>query len=122
MCELPSVFVLDTPKARKPHKCCECRGVISPGEKYHYIHGVWAGYGAVYKVCNECDALRSKVDVDTLGTEECTPFGALYESVFESGDPDYIKTFMATKRKRGALIQPWMIEREAELTAPKGQP
>lgn len=30
-------------KARKPHKCCECRKQILPGEKYEHARGKYEG-------------------------------------------------------------------------------
>lgn len=115
MLEMPTVYRCDCPTARKEHKCCECRGVISTGEKYHYHHGIWDGRGDSFKVCADCEALRSECDKDEHDLEFQTGLGMLLESVFESRDPVLIKRFMETKRKRGAAILPWMVQREAEL-------
>lgn len=46
MCEMPAVFGQEQRKARKEHKCCECAGLIKPGETYTYSHGVWDGITA----------------------------------------------------------------------------
>jgi hypothetical protein len=112
--EMPSCYRKDTPKARINHICCECRGVIQKGETYTYHHGVWDGRGASFKMCVDCDELRVEVDRD-CDVEDGSAFGDLYESVFNGRDSSVIAKFLAIKRKRGATIKPWMIEREAEI-------
>jgi hypothetical protein len=114
--EMPSVYGCDQPKARKEHKCFECRGKISIGEKYHKHHGIWDGSAADYKVCDDCEALRKDADKDCSCVEDGTAFGELYETVFESREPEFIKRFMDIQRKRGSAIPDWMSKREAELT------
>lgn len=114
MSDLPSVYSCTRPKARKEHQCCECRGAIQPGEHYHKFWGIWGGDMNAYKTCADCEALRTEVDKDISHRDDSTPFSLLYETVFESREPKWIATYMATKRKRGAKIQDWMIKREAE--------
>lgn len=111
MCEMPSVYECDRPKARKPHECCECRGAIEVGERYHKHHGIWDGAADTFKVCEDCEALRADIDRDVTDFEFKTPFGYLHESVLNGGDPVFIKRFLDIKRKRGATIQPWMRAR-----------
>ena len=113
MCELATVYACEKPKARKQHECCECRGVIQIGETYHKHHGLWDSW-STYKVCNECEDLRTLVDAGVHG-EDITAFGELWESVFESREPHFIKAFMTTRRGRGAKIEEWMTKREQEL-------
>jgi hypothetical protein len=112
MCEMPSVYGCDHPKARKEHKCCECRGVIPVGEVYNKHRGIWDGSADTFKVCVDCDLLRNEVDNDERDPECKTAFGYLSESVFEVGDRVFVKRFLEIKRKRGAEIRDWMIERE----------
>lgn len=45
-------------KAIKPHKCCECRMVINPGEKYNIEVTVYDGDISRYKTCLDCMSLR----------------------------------------------------------------
>lgn len=113
MCEMPSVYGVDHPKARKAHKCCECRGTIPAGEQYNKHHGIWDGSADTFKVCVDCDALRDDIDKNVRDPEEKTAFGYLSESVFE-GNPDFVKRFLDIKRKRGAEIRDWMLEHEKE--------
>lgn len=115
MNEMPSVYICDTPKARKDHVCWECVGTIKAGEKYHKHHGIWQGEAATYKVCLDCDQLRSDMD-DGAHPEESTAFGYLSENVMENDhDATFFFRYMAIKRKRGAVIKAWMIEREEQL-------
>jgi|GEM_PF-3289080 hypothetical protein len=39
--EAQSVQWVEHPVARKEHRCCECLSVISPGERYERVSGVW---------------------------------------------------------------------------------
>ena len=116
MCEQPQAYTIKEPTAKKEHRCCECRGIIQAGEKYHLFSGVWDGSGATFKTCAECEQLRSDVAA-TVHRDEYPAFGELYEYVFES-DPDWVKRFMDTRRKRNAPESPrgWMERREKEMS------
>lgn len=39
MSEPPTVCEALMPRARKLHRCCECRGIIQIGETYHLFKG-----------------------------------------------------------------------------------
>ena len=58
--EGPSFFSSRERKARKEHKCNECRRIISPGETYEYIAGVWDGSFDTYKTCSDCLSVRDE--------------------------------------------------------------
>lgn len=118
MNELPSVFVSDRVRAAREHVCCECHGKIAKGEFYNNDRGCWEGSWATFKVCLDCDALRKEVDIDEHDPAFWTPYGSLYESVFESRDVNLIERFLETKRKRGATIPDWMTERLSVIKAP----
>lgn len=115
--EQPKCYSIKNPKARKEHRCCECRGIISAGEKYHVFSGVW-DFAATYKTCEDCEALRSAIIADTKETEDYPAFGELYEHIFE-GDPKWVSIFMYIRRKRRAPESPrgWMERRELEILA-----
>lgn len=102
--------------ARKAHRCCECRGEIRKGEKYHTVTGLWDSWGR-YKTCSECKVLRDMVCAATADWDDRPAFGELYADVFESCDPVWVKVFMNTRRARNAPESPkrWMEERELEL-------
>lgn len=111
MCEIPSCYGHEERKARKAHTCCECRGTINPGEKYHYHHGVWGDEARDYKVCSDCDRLRADCDRGAW-PDELTPFGHLHDSVEGArGDsPDLLARFVEIKRRRGATVPQWMVK------------
>jgi hypothetical protein len=107
-CEMSSAYVCEFVMARKEHQCCECKGKILKGERYHKHHGVWDGSGFTYKVCPECELLRTEIDKDVPYVEERTAFGCLCESVFAGGELEFMRRFLETKAKRNGPIQPWM--------------
>lgn len=111
MSEMMEVYCHDVRKARKEHNCVECRGTIFKGEFYHYHHGVFDGEGISHKECNDCYDLRALIDKDVVHGEELTEFEHLYESVFEGGALEHMRTYLLTKEKRGARIQQWMKDR-----------
>lgn len=108
MCEMPSAYVCDIVTARKEHVCCECHGRILKGEKYNKHHGVWDGSGFTYKVCVECEQLRTEIDKDVPYVEDRVAFTNLCESVFEGGEIEFMRRFLETKVKRKGPIQSWM--------------
>lgn len=114
-CEMPEAYALAVPMARKEHKCCECHGVIAKGEKYHRHSGIWDGEAATYKVCLDCDALRSVVDKNSRYLDEQCPLGGLEESVCEGHDESERAAFRAIKVKRGAGVPEWLQPSEATL-------
>ena len=48
------------PKARKQHKCCECRQPIKVGELYFYSVAKWDGEIDTVKQCLACSELMEK--------------------------------------------------------------
>lgn len=53
----PSAVWESRPKARKDHKCCECRGVIRAGESYWRVRGIWEGDAETLSMCGDCEDL-----------------------------------------------------------------
>lgn len=45
-------------KARKDHRCVECRETIKAGDRYEFVSGVWDGEPAAYKTCLSCVEIR----------------------------------------------------------------
>lgn len=77
-CERPSCSVETLRTARAPHKCCECRAAIYPGETYEYVSGIWDGAPSSYHTCMPCAELRAGV-VRSLERYDCGPcFGGLH--------------------------------------------
>lgn len=52
------------PKARKVHKCTECRRLIQPGARYERVIGVWERgcKPDTFVTCGNCVALREYVE------------------------------------------------------------
>ena len=56
--EAPAFYSVHIHKARKPHRCWECNGVIAAGEPYEYSRGQWDGDFQIFKTCERCLDLR----------------------------------------------------------------
>ena len=59
--EEPEFFVARDVRARREHRCHECRGAIRPGEHYHRVSGKWDGEVATLHVCLPCEVLAEWV-------------------------------------------------------------
>lgn len=121
-CEMPSVFNQTKPRARKRHRCCECRGWIEAGERYEYSWGIWDGDADSYKTCFGCAELREE-----LGklSKCCVPFMGVHEELqnltsYEDGEDPKIAALMgrfdAIRIQRGAIISPAYQAEETEVT------
>lgn len=107
----PSCYTATTPRARKRHKCCECRGVIEAGEAYHKFSGIWDGEADTFKTCCDCEALRSKVIREYgIDLEFIPPFGQLGSELggYDFNVEENQRAFVAIMQKRGATVhQSW---------------
>jgi hypothetical protein len=53
-----------TRRARKRHRCCECRGLIEPGVDYEEYRILMKGHGwSRYKTCQPCAAIAGALFV-----------------------------------------------------------
>lgn len=104
MNEMPECFVVRTPKARKQHKCCECRGRIQIGETYERASGIWDGEPMRFKTCCDCAALRAEIN-SGLPVWDCAPFEGLGEWCQE-GAVKFDVRFRAIKEKRKIVLTP----------------
>jgi hypothetical protein len=104
-------------KARKDHKCCECRGVIRKGEHYFYHHGVLDGRGCDFKVCEDCGHLKEEIDSHIKDPYERVAFGELYMYVFEDDDISLMQRYINLKQKRNADIPQWMLDKVRKIEA-----
>lgn len=107
-------FTKSSPKARKSHRCCECRGWIEKDEVYERVTGVWDGSGYTFKTCRECVILRDRLnDVELKMREEPIPYAMVEEHIKECDDleSESGQELLRTKIKRGAPISRrwWVI-------------
>lgn len=97
--EAPSVYADERRKARKPHRCCECGGVIESGETYQHFSGIWDGKAARYKTCPDCVDLRDDVNALAAYVDERPAFRELGDYCFEEGE-GFGRRFEAIRDKR----------------------
>lgn len=81
--EGPSAFSFKYRVARKEHRCCECRCLISPGDTYLYESGIWEGAPTQFKTCLACESVRG---VYFCGFEYGRLWEMLWEDMREVGD------------------------------------
>lgn len=84
--EAPEAFWDETRRARKPHVCFECQGVIQVGELYYYCRGIWDHTPGSHKLHIACQKLLHKPRYHGEGeNSHCSvPFGCLEEYMMES--------------------------------------
>lgn len=97
---MPSAYIHLTPKARKQHRCCECRGVIEPGEFYHIHQGIWDGVPERYKVCVDCEEMREGLNRGA-GYEDMVPLEGLIEEAYEREDTNLMERLIDIRKTRG---------------------
>lgn len=54
----PECFSRKRPRARKEHRCTECRETIEPGQQYEHASGIWDGSPDSFKTCLSCVEIR----------------------------------------------------------------
>lgn len=59
--EPATLYTATIRRARKPHQCSECGGLIAVGDRYEHVFGVWEGSPDTFKTCPRCLALREWV-------------------------------------------------------------
>ncbi len=89
MCEVPTFYQEQPRRARRTHRCCECRRTIAAGEVYLNSFGIWDGTPAEYCTCAEChevrEDLRAEMPRGHVYDEETAcalAFGNLAEELF----------------------------------------
>jgi hypothetical protein len=58
--EFCTVLSRSLPKARKPHKCHECKELIEPGERYERVSTLYDGNFDEHKTCLGCISIRDE--------------------------------------------------------------
>lgn len=111
--ESPSAYSYTFRKARKDHRCHECRGTIKKGEKYHYHSGIWDG-PCSYKICVDCESLRNDMNETIKDWDDKIPFDCLLEHVTECNEPAYIVRFVEYSLERGVNLEAWILKKYGE--------
>jgi hypothetical protein len=106
--EFAEVYNTDPRKARKPHKCAGCGGVIAAGEIYAYHHGISDGRGFSKAVCVDCDKMVADYNADHMDPDDMIAVEELNVAMFESNQKALISQWIALKEKRGVDVgQSW---------------
>ncbi len=87
--DFPVCSTESTPTARIRHRCCECDGVVEPGQQYQRITGVWEGAGQSFKTCLPCVSLRAAYTAQVLeegywASDFVPGLGDLFADMFDS--------------------------------------
>jgi hypothetical protein len=91
-------------KARKPHKCCECRREISVGAVYMKACGKFDGEFYSFATCMVCAELRACLSCEGVCAYEC-----LWEEIV-----DYVFPQMTTgclEKLKTAAAKQYLVER-----------
>lgn len=110
--EMPECFRRSTPKARKPHRCCECRGTIAVGEVYEVASGVWPDGPARFKTCADCARIREVVQ--KMVNPEDVAICGLMEELTEGDHGEFLREWVACAQRRGAKLPGWLLARIEE--------
>lgn len=54
----PEFYTQTKKKARKEHRCVECRETIEKGTKYEHVSGKWDGRTDTFRTCLSCVEIR----------------------------------------------------------------
>lgn len=82
---MASVYTETRPRARKEHRCVECRLPIPVGVRYVRTWGIWDGEASSYAQHIECRELLEFISERYCGGETWT-YGSLREEVSEYTD------------------------------------
>jgi hypothetical protein len=83
-------------KARKPHKCGDCKGIIQSREFYLYISGIWNRKPENFSRCYDCHHVRCEITRET--EEGCMAINGLRSWLLE----------YCGSREEGAPIHRWV--------------
>ena len=125
MGEQPSCYTHAQPRAKKEHKCCECHGMIPPGETYHRISGVWDGTAETFKRCSVCHEIAEEIDKRiereygrSALIEDGVSLGNLVDFVTaKETDLELLRRYVNNAFSRGAVPRGWVIEKAKLETA-----
>lgn len=81
--ERPDFYNQSMVKARKEHRCHECRDPILKGTRYEAVTGKWDGRVETYRTCVSCVEIR-----DHFACGNGYVIGRLWEDMHENFFPD----------------------------------
>lgn len=91
----PEAYWERCPRARREHKCYECRGTIKIGTHYTRCSGIWDRRPDSFKLCMRC--ARTHAYMRTIDRE--ASFGELREVLHEAG----LKRWYDNMRRNGGF-------------------
>jgi hypothetical protein len=95
-------------RARKPHRCCECRETISPGQRYVIHVGIWDWEWSRYKQCIECDEIQRHFACTSYIYGELWPdLREIFFPTMVAGGPCMDGLSAAAKGKMFAMWRKW---------------
>lgn len=94
------------PKARKPHKCCECYREIAKGSEYQNLVGKYDGEIYTHKTCMDCVAIRNGMSCD-----EGVGLGNLWDEIWQIF-PDFNTTCL--QKIKTVSAKEYILERWRE--------
>jgi hypothetical protein len=94
MCDYPSFYDEKRRKARKEHRCIECKLPIPKGFEYYAASGKWDGEVETMKLHEEC---REALNIKNRGVDcdDAIPFGCLF---IDGLDPKETEDLLAKLR------------------------
>lgn len=81
----PEFFCVTMPKARREHRCCECRRLIPTGEVYVRSSGKWDSGVQAFRRHLACAELVEFIEEVVCGGHGYVYFGGLQEEIHEAG-------------------------------------
>lgn len=115
VCERPEFSGIRRVKARKQHRCCECRAPIAVGETHYAIVGKWDGEMMTFRqhdeCCRACRYIRDVFNRDEHPSETCIAFGDLFDWICEVPRrdrrtfPAEFRSLLATIRRRQLAVR-----------------
>ena len=104
----PSLYSALMRRARKQHKCCECRELIVAGDQYEDVSGCWDGDFNTHKTCLLC------VEIRAAFSDGQWVFGYIWQDLRDhffpkmvAGGPCLEKLSAAAKEKMFAQWRKW---------------
>jgi hypothetical protein len=94
-------------KARKQHRCRECRNLIEPGQTYTHHSSLYDGHVSTHKTCQKCDRVEeahAKAE-RAMGGDASFYVGELLDTVKEctAEHPEYRESFRLAWRGEEVL-------------------